>query len=41
MVFPIPAADITYIPMAKDFLYLVAVIDWHSRLWGILNMLLS
>ncbi len=25
------AADITYIPMAKDFLYLVAVIDWHSR----------
>ena len=25
------AADITYIPMAKGFLYLVAVIDWHSR----------
>ena len=24
-------ADITYIPMAKGFLYLVAVIDWHSR----------
>ena len=24
------AADITYIPMAKGFLYLVAVIDWHS-----------
>ncbi len=25
------AADITYIPMAKGFLYLAAVIDWHSR----------
>lgn len=25
------AADITYIPMAKGFLYLVAVIDWHTR----------
>jgi putative transposase len=25
------AADITYIPMRKGFLYLVAVIDWHSR----------
>ena len=25
------AADITYIPMAKGFLYLVAVIDWRSR----------
>ncbi len=25
------AADITYIPMAKGFLYLVAVMDWHSR----------
>ena len=25
------AADITYIPMAKGFLYLVAVIDWHRR----------
>lgn len=25
------AADITYIPMAKGFLYLVAVIDWYSR----------
>ena len=25
------AADITYIPMAKGFMYLVAVIDWHSR----------
>jgi len=25
------AADITYIPMAKGFMYLVAIIDWHSR----------
>ena len=25
------ATDITYIPMAKGFVYLVAVIDWHSR----------
>ena len=25
------AADITYIPMAKGSLYLVAVMDWHSR----------
>lgn len=23
--------DITYIPMAKGFLYLVAIMDWHSR----------
>lgn len=25
------AADITYVPMARGFMYLVAVIDWHSR----------
>ena len=25
------AADITYIPMARGFLYLVAIIDWASR----------
>lgn len=25
------AADITYIPMQKGFLYLVAIMDWHSR----------
>jgi putative transposase len=25
------AADITYIPMPKGFLYLVAIIDWYSR----------
>ena len=24
-------ADVTYIPMARGFLYLVAVMDWHSR----------
>ena len=24
-------ADITYIPMAKGFVYLVAIMDWHSR----------
>ncbi len=25
------AADITYIPMARGFLYLGAIIDWYSR----------
>jgi putative transposase len=25
------AADITYVPMACGFMYLVAVMDWHSR----------
>jgi putative transposase len=25
------AADITYIPLAKGFAYLVAIIDWYSR----------
>jgi putative transposase len=25
------AADITYIPMARGFMYLVAVMDWYSR----------
>ena len=25
------ATDITYIPMEKGFLYLVAIIDWYSR----------
>ena len=24
-------ADITYLPMARGFLYLVAIMDWHSR----------
>ena len=25
------SADITYLPMAQGFLYLVAIMDWHSR----------
>jgi putative transposase len=25
------AMDITYIPMARGFVYLTAVLDWHSR----------
>ena len=25
------ATDITYIPMAKGFVYLCAILDWHSR----------
>ena len=25
------SADITYIPMSQGFLYLVAIMDWHSR----------
>ena len=25
------AADITYIPLARGFSYLVAIMDWHSR----------
>ncbi len=25
------ATDITYIPMARGFVYLVAIMDWHSR----------
>jgi putative transposase len=25
------STDITYIPMARGFLYLVAIMDWHSR----------
>jgi putative transposase len=36
------AADITYIPMAREFLYLVAVIDWVSRYalaWRLSNLL--
>lgn len=34
------SCDITYIPMKQGFLYLVAVIDWHSRLvlsWQLSN----
>jgi len=36
------AADITYIPMARGFLYLIAIIDWHSRYvlsWRLSNTL--
>ena len=36
------AADITYIPMAKGFVYLVAIIDWYSRkvlAWQLSNTL--
>ena len=36
------ATDITYIPMARGFLYLVAIIDWHSRYvlsWRLSNTL--
>lgn len=36
------ATDITYIPMAKGFCYLVAIIDWASRRvlsWRLSNML--
>lgn len=25
------AADVTYIPMRRGFMYLVAIMDWHSR----------
>ena len=36
------AADITYLPMARGFLYLVAIMDWHSRyvvVWRLSNAL--
>jgi putative transposase len=36
------SADITYIPMARGFLYLVAVMDWYSRFvlsWQLSNTL--
>lgn len=36
------AADITYIPMARGFAYLVAVIDWYSRrvlAWRLSNVM--
>lgn len=36
------AADITYIPMARGFCYLVAIIDWYSRTvlaWRLSNTL--
>jgi putative transposase len=36
------AADITYLPMARGFGYLVAIIDWHTRMvlaWRLSNAL--
>lgn len=36
------AADITYVPMALGFMYLVAIMDWHSRkilAWRVSNTL--
>jgi putative transposase len=36
------ATDITYIPMARGFMYLVAIMDWHSRRvlsWRVSNTL--
>ncbi len=38
------AADITYIPMASGYMYLVAIIDWYSRCvlaWRLSNSLES
>jgi putative transposase len=38
------AADVTYIPMPKGFLYLVAIMDWHSRkvlAWRLSNTMLA
>jgi putative transposase len=38
------SADITYIPMARGFLYLVAIMDWYSRYglaWRLSNTLES
>ena len=35
-------ADITYLPMRRGFLYLVAIMDWHTRkglAWRISNTL--
>ena len=36
------SADITYVPMAQGFMYLVAIIDWYSRYvvaWQLSNTL--
>ena len=38
------ATDITYVPLSRGFMYLVAVIDWHSRYvlsWRLSNSLES
>lgn len=37
-------ADITYVPMLRGFMYLVAVLDWHSRYvlsWEVSNTLVE
>jgi len=36
------SADITYVPMPRGFMYLVAILDWHSRYvlsWEVSNTL--
>lgn len=36
------ASDISYVPMAKGFMYLVVILDWHSRrvlAWRLSNTL--
>lgn len=36
------ATDVTYLPMARGFMYLVAIMDWHSRRvlsWRVSNTL--
>jgi putative transposase len=38
------ASDITYIPFKKGFLYLVAIMDWHSRkvlTWRVANTMMA
>jgi putative transposase len=38
------ASDVTYVPMARGFMYLVAIMDWHSRkilAWRLSNTLES
>ena len=38
------SADITYIPMSRGFMYLVAVMDWYSRKvlsWRVSNTLVT
>ena len=38
------ASDITYLPMAKGFMYLVAIMDWHTRKvlsWRVSNTMYS
>lgn len=42
--FEVWCADITYVPMQRGFMYLVAVMDWHSRYviaWDVSNSMES